>query len=232
MSHAVPTAFGKLATMTDSAASQLRILLVDDHAVVRAGLRRLLEAAPDIEVCGEAGTGREAVELADLKRPDVIVLDIGLPDADGLDLVEDLRAKGRGSRILVLSMHDDPDRVERSFAAGADGYLVKDAAEGELIAAIETIRRGERYLYPALGAAMLRAATAPPSDPLTDREREIVRLLALGHTNTEIAGMVHLSVRTIETHRAHSMAKLRLGSRAELVAWALERGLLDEHRRH
>lgn len=208
----------------------IRILLVDDHAVVRAGLRRLLESHEGMEVCGEAGTGRDAVDMADLKRPEIVVLDIGLPDGDGLDMIEAIRAKGRGSRVLVLSMHDEPERVERSFAAGADGYLVKDAAEGELVAAIEAIHGGERYLYPPLGAAMIRAAAAPPRDDLTDREREIVTLLALGHTNAEIAGRVHLSVRTIETHRAHAMAKLRCSTRAELVAWALEHDLLDAHR--
>jgi DNA-binding NarL/FixJ family response regulator len=205
-----------------------RIVLVDDHAVVRAGLRQLLVAEPGFEVVAEAGTGREAVELVEVKRPDVVVLDIGLPDADGLELIELLRAKGRGSRILLLSMHDEPSRVERAFQHGADGYLVKDAAEGELVAAIESLRRGERYLYPPLGAALVAAAGAPASDPLSDREREIVRLLAFGHTNSEIAASVHLSVRTVETHRAHAMSKLRLSSRSELVRWALDRGLLED----
>jgi DNA-binding NarL/FixJ family response regulator len=216
--------------MSEHATQPTRILLVDDHAVVRAGLHRLLDDAPDIEVCGEAGTGKDALEQADIKRPDIIVLDLGLPDADGLELVEPLRAKGRGSRILVLSMHDEPERVEKAFAAGADGYLVKDAAESELLAAIESLLRDERYLYPPLGAAMIKAASAPPRDPLTDREREVVRLLALGNTNAEIASQIFLSIRTVESHRAHAMAKLRLTSRAELVAWALERGLLDELR--
>lgn len=213
----------------DSVATATRVLLVDDHAVVRAGLRRLLEDTDGVEVVGEAGTAKDAIELVEIKRPDIVVLDIGLPDADGLDIVDTLRAKGRGSRVLVLSMHDDPDRVERSFSAGADGYLVKEAAEGELVAALESLQRGERYLYPPLGAAMIKAAGAPPADPLSDREREIVRLLALGHTNAEIASQVHLSVRTVETHRAHSMAKLRLSNRAELVRWAIGRGLLTDH---
>ncbi|MCW2928728.1 MAG: NarL family two-component response regulator [Thermoleophilia bacterium] len=203
-----------------------RVVLVDDHALVRAGLHRLLDDA-GIEVVGEAGTGKAALEIVEIKRPSVVVLDIELPDVDGIEIVEAVQRAGRGSKVLVLSMHDTTDHVERAFAHGADGYLVKDAAEGELVAAIEAIQAGERYLYPPLGAAMIRAAVAPPADPLTDREREIVRLLALGHTNTEIAGLVHLSVRTIETHRAHAMAKLRLGSRAELVRWALDRGLLE-----
>jgi DNA-binding NarL/FixJ family response regulator len=214
----------------DSQQQTVRIVLVDDHSVVRAGLRMLLEAHDGYDVLGEAGTGRDGLEMVEVKRPDVVVLDLGLPDVDGLELVDAMRTKGRDTRVLVLSMQDEPTRVEQAFAAGADGYLVKEAAESELIAAIDELMRGERYLYPPLGAAMVRAATAPPSDPLTDREREIVRLLALGHTNAEIAGMVHLSVRTIETHRAHAMAKLRLSSRAELVRWALEHGLLDEAR--
>lgn len=207
-----------------------RIVLVDDHSVVRAGIRLILDAHDGYEVLGEAGTCRDGLEMVEIKRPDVVVLDVGLPDGSGLELVEQMRKKGRGTRVLVLSMHDEPARVEQAFAAGAHGYLVKEAAEGELIAAIEDLMRGERYLYPPLGAAMVRAASAPPTDPLSDREREIVRLLALGHTNTEIAGLVHLSVRTIETHRAHAVAKLRLESRAELVRWALENGLLDEAR--
>lgn len=215
--------------MSDGTPPAVRIVLVDDHAVVRAGLRRLLDDDARFEVCGEAGTGADAIDEVDLRRPDVVVLDLGLPDVDGLDLVEALRAKGRGSKILVLSMHDEPERVEHAFAAGADGYLVKDAAEGELTAAIEALMQGDRYLYPPLGAAMIKAATAPPADPLTDREREIVRLLALGHTNTDVAQLVHLSVRTVETHRAHALAKLRISSRADLVAWALERGLLGSN---
>lgn len=218
--------------MSETEQTTLRIVLVDDHAVVRAGLRRLLDATDHVEVCGEAGTAKDALEVVEIKRPDIVVLDLGLPDADGLELIDALKSKGRGSKVLVLSMHDDTERVERAFASGADGYLVKEAAEDELIAALGSLEQGERYLYPPLGAALVRAATAPPKDPLTDREREIVRLLALGHTNSEIAQQVFLSIRTVETHRAHAMSKLRLSSRAELVAWALERGLLDEHRSH
>jgi two-component system, NarL family, response regulator NreC len=214
----------------EDAQKPIRIVLVDDHSVVRAGLRMLLQAHDGFEVLGEAGTGREGLELVEIKRPDVVVLDLGLPDVDGLELVDQMQHKGRGTRVLVLSMQDDPARVEQAFSAGADGYLVKEAAEGELVAAIEQLMAGERYLYPPLGAAMVRAATAPPSDPLTEREREIVRLLALGHTNAEIAKLVHLSVRTIETHRSHAMTKLRVSSRAEMVRWALEHGLLDEAR--
>lgn len=209
---------------------QVTVVLVDDHAIVRSGIRRMLDEAPGIRVVGEAGTGRDAIERVDISRPTVIVLDIELPDADGIDLIGELLAKGRGSRVLVLSMHDEPSYVERAFAAGAEGYLVKDALEGELVAAIEQLARGQRYLYPALGAAMAHAAVAPPADPLTDRERDIVRLLALGHTNVEVGTLLHLSVRTVETHRAHALAKLRLDGRAALVRWALERGLLDEHR--
>lgn len=216
--------------MSDEVSESIRILLVDDHAVVRAGIRRLLEDTPRFTICGEVGTAREAVHLADVKRPDIILLDIGLPDGDGVGSISALKAAaGDGSHVLMLSMHDDPQRVERAFAAGADGYLLKDAAESELVAAIDALIRGERYLYPPLGAAMIKAAGQQPDDPLTDREREIVKLLALGHTNAEIAGILFLSMRTIESHRAHALAKLRLTSRADLVAWALKQGLLEHH---
>ncbi|MEO6866841.1 MAG: response regulator transcription factor [Gaiellales bacterium] len=207
----------------------VKVVLVDDHAVVRAGLRMLIEQQAGLHVVGEAGTGAEALEIVEIKRPDVVVLDVELPDADGLELLPQLQHKTRNTaRFLILSMHDDPDRVQRAFAAGASGYLIKDAAEGELITAIETIQDGEQYLYPPLGASLMRAASQGPKDPLTDRERDIARLLALGHTNQEAATQLYLSVRTIETHRAHVMGKLRLQSRAELTRWALANGLLDD----
>jgi DNA-binding NarL/FixJ family response regulator len=206
----------------------IRILVVDDHGVVRVGVRRLVTDIPGCEVCGEAGTAHDAIEQAKFTRPDMIVLDIGLPDGDGLDVIRTLRAQVARARILVLTMYDEPTLVGRALTAGADGYLVKYAAEGELVAAIGALRRGERYVYPPLGAAMIQAASSKPDVPLNEREREIVRLLALGHTNAEIARRVHLSTRTVETHRAHALATLRLSTRADLVRWALERGMLDD----
>lgn len=135
-------------------------------------------------------------------------------------------AKSTGTRVLILSMHDEASWVQEAFAAGAHGYLLKDAAETDLIEAIRTISSGETYVQPSLGARLAKAALAGPSDPLSDREREIARLLALGHTNHDIASQLYLSVRTVETHRSHIMTKLRLDSRAELVRWALDSGII------
>lgn len=213
---------------TSPADTDQTIVLVDDHAVVRAGLRRLLEDAEGVTVVGEAGNGRDALEVVEVKRPSVVLLDLDLPDTSGIDLLPEIQRVSRGaSQTLILSMHDEAKYVERAFAAGADGYLLKDAAESELVAALATLRAGERYVFPPLGAMLARAAMAGPSDPLTERERDITRLLALGHTNQEIASQLYLSVRTIETHRAHIMSKLSLNSRADLTKWALKNDLLD-----
>lgn len=206
-------------------------MLVDDHAVVRSGLRRILGEIAGVTVVGEAGTGREALEIVEVKRPSVVLLDLDLPDCAGIDLLPDLLRVARGAAsILVLSMHDEISYVERAFEAGAAGYLLKGAAETELVAALGELASGGRYVYPPLGAALAAAALAPPSDPLTDREREIARLIALGHTNHEISQRLYLSVRTIETHRSHIMAKLSLKTRADLTRWALTSGLLDDER--
>lgn len=212
-----------------NAPSHTRIVIVDDHAVVRAGLARLLEDREGIDVVGEAGDARSGLERIEVTRPDVAVLDIELPDGSGLDLVPDIMRRSAGTRVLILSMHDEPQFVEAAFAAGVHGYLLKDAADSELVAAIETLQAGERYVYPPLGARLAQAALDRANDPLTGREREIARLLALGHTNQEVASQLYLSVRTVETHRSHLMGKLRLSSRAELVRWALDEGLLDQH---
>jgi DNA-binding NarL/FixJ family response regulator len=204
------------------------VVLIDDHAVVRAGLRRVLEELPGYEVTGEAGTLRDGLEKVEVKRPTLVIMDIGLPDGSGIDSLPQLLAKGHGCRVLILSMHDEPSYVEQAFAAGAHGYLLKDAAETELASAIATIVAGERYVYPPLGAKLAQAALDRANDPLTPRERDIARLLALGHTNQEVASQLFLSVRTVETHRSHLMGKLRLDSRADLVRWALKEGLLDD----
>lgn len=204
----------------------LRVVLVDDHAIVRAGLATLLELADGIEVVAQAGTVALALEKVEVTRPDVVVLDITLGDEDALEALPELLRLGRDPRVLILSMHDDVAHVQGAFAAGAHGYLIKDAASDELELAIRALGRGERYVHPVLGARLAQAAIAPPTDDLTDRERDVVRLLALGHTNGDVAGQLFLSVRTVETHRAHAMGKLRLASRAELVRWALDHDLL------
>jgi two-component system, NarL family, response regulator NreC len=209
----------------------IRVLIVDDHAVVRAGLRLRLDAEEDIEAVGEAGSGREAIFEARSLKPDVILLDLVMPDQNGLEVLPTLLLEGPESRVLILSMEDDPEYVRQAFSAGASGYVLKEAADTEVVAAIREVAGGGRYVNPELGARLVtadtEAARRADEDPLSDREREVLRLLALGHTNQEIAKQLFISVRTAETHRAHIMQKLRLSSRAELVRYALAQGLLE-----
>jgi two-component system response regulator NreC len=209
----------------------IRVLVVDDHAVVRAGLRLRLDAEEDIEAVGEAGSGREAVLEARAVKPDVILLDLVMPDGTGLEVLPTLLHEGPESKVLILSMQDDPEYVRQAFSAGASGYVLKEAADTEVVAAIREVAGGGRYVNPALGARLVTAETEAArradADPLSDREHEVLRLLALGHTNQEIAKQLFISVRTAETHRAHIMRKLGLASRAELVRYALGQGLLE-----
>jgi two-component system response regulator NreC len=210
----------------------VRVLIVDDHAVVRAGLRLLLEAEEDIEPVGEAGSAREAIFQARALKPDVILLDVVMPEQSGLDALPTLLHEEPETKVLILSMQDDPQYVRQAFAAGASGYVLKEAADTEVVAAVREVAKGGRYVNPELGARLVAAETEATKraeeDPLSDREREVLRLLALGHTNQEIAKTLYISVRTAETHRAHIMQKLRLTSRAELVRHALAQGLLEE----
>jgi DNA-binding NarL/FixJ family response regulator len=210
----------------------VRILIVDDHAVVRTGLRLLLDAEDDLETVAEAGNARDAVFEARKHKPDVILMDVVLPDRTGIEATPDVLKEAPKARVLVLSMEDDPSYVREAFAAGASGYVLKEAADNELVTALRQVAAGERYVHPALGARMAAAeadaAARADADPLSEREREVLRLLALGHTNQEIAKMLFISVRSAETHRAHIMQKLRLTTRAELVRYALANGLLDD----
>ncbi|HZR95754.1 MAG TPA: response regulator transcription factor [Gaiellaceae bacterium] len=210
----------------------ISVVIVDDHALVRSGLRMLLEAEDDIAVEDEGGTADEAVRLARLHKPDVVLLDVTMPGRSGLDAVPEVLEAAPKAKVLVLSMQDDPSYVRQAFAVGATGYLLKEAADAELVAAVREVAGGGRYVHPTLGArlaaAEAEAEARAAADPLSDREREVLRLLALGHTNQEIAKMLYISVRTAETHRAHIMQKLRLATRAELVHYALENGLLEE----
>ncbi len=209
----------------------IRVLIVDDHALVRTGLRLLLEREEDMEVVGEAGDGDAGVRAARLEKPDVTLLDVVMPGRTGLEVCAEVAGASRG-KVLVLSMQDDPSYVREAFAAGASGYMLKEAADIELVQAVREVAAGARYVHPTLGArlaqAEVEAARRAENDPLSDREREVLRLLALGHTNQEIAKRLFISVRTAETHRAHIMQKLGLGTRAELVRYALAHGLLDE----
>ena len=211
---------------------KIRVLIVDDHAVLRSGLHLLLDAQSDIEVVGEAGDVKEAVFETRDKQPDVVLMDVVMPGQTGIEGVPLVLKEAPEAKVLVLSMQDDPRYVHEAFAAGAAGYILKEAVDAEVVGAIQRVAAGDHYVHPALGARLVaadaEAKAREEADPLSDREREVMRLLALGHTNQEIAKMLYISVRTAETHRAHIMQKLRLQTRAELVRYALEQGLLEE----
>lgn len=210
----------------------IKVVLVDDHAVVRSGLRLLLEAHEDIEVIGEAGNAKDAIFRARALKPDVMLLDVVMPGDSGIDVLPKLLKESPETKVLVLSMQDDPSYVREAFAAGASGYVLKEAADEEVVSAVREIANGGHYVHPTLGARMVAAEAqeraAAEADPLSEREREVLRLLALGHTNQEIAQKLYISVRTAESHRAHVMQKLRLSSRAELVRYALAQDLLTD----
>lgn len=206
-----------------------RVLICDDHALVRSGLRLLLDAEADIEVVEEAGSAAEVVRMARLEKPDLVLLDLVMPGIGGLEAMPKIRVAAPEAKILILSMEDDVSYAREAFAAGAGGYLLKDVADADLVTAVREVAAGRRYLHPALGAKFAAGddtAAAKDTNPLSDREREVLRLLALGNTNTEIAKMLYISARTAETHRAHIMQKLHLATRAELVRYAITTGAL------
>ena len=209
----------------------IRVVIVDDHAILRSGLRRVLEAEPDIEVVGEAESADRAVFEAISGQPDIILMDVMMPGKTGIEGMPAVLTAVPEAKVLVLSMQDDPHYVREAFAAGAAGYVLKEAADSEVVGAVRAVAAGERYVHPALGARLVAAEAEErrraEEDPLSEREREVLRLLALGHTNQEIAKSLYISVRTAETHRAHIMQKLRLKSRAELVRYALDNGLIE-----
>jgi two-component system, NarL family, response regulator NreC len=208
----------------------IQVMLMDDHNVVREGLRALLERQTDIRVVAEAGTVAEA-EAAEAE-PDVVVADLVLPDERGAEVVRRLRERFPRSAILVLTMVDNPTDVQMCLAAGAKGYLMKEAAGAELTDAVRAVAQGREYLQPALGAVLARWREAPgkigakATADLGEREREVLRLIALGHTNAEIARLLFLSVRTVENHRASLMRKLGVRTRADLVRHATQSGLV------
>jgi two-component system response regulator NreC len=210
--------------------SRIAVLLMDDHVVVREGLRVLLERQDGIEVLGEAGSVAEAIALD--VRPDVVVADLVLPDERGAEVVRRLKERHREAAILVLTMVDNPTDVQMCLAAGASGYLLKETASTELVDAVRRVAAGADYLQPSLGAALAKWQETPGRlraraiDDLSEREREVLRLIALGHTNAEIASMLYVSVRTVENHRASVMRKLGLRTRAELVRQATDAGFV------
>ena len=209
----------------------IRVLVVDDHAVVRTGLRRVLDAEPDIETVGEAPNAERAVFEALESKPDVVLMDVVMPGNSGIEGLPALLQALPEVKVLMLSMQDDPHYVREAFEAGASGYVLKEAADTDVVDAVRAVAAGESYVHPALGARLIAAESEErkraESDPLSEREREVLRLLALGHTNQEIAALLYISVRTAETHRAHIMQKLGLSSRAELVRYALDHGLIE-----
>ena len=204
----------------------IRILLVDDHEVLRAGLRSRLETEPDIHVAGEAGRAEQAVVKARALQPDLVLLDLLMPGGSGYEAIPEIKRVSPGSRVVVLSSQASPSSVRRALGAGASGYVPKRASAEELATAIRRVFAGEGYLDPDLGTKLVVADEVPALEPLSDRERDVLQLLALGYTNQEIGRKLFISVRTVDSHRAHIMRKLRLETRAELVLFSLANGLI------
>lgn len=215
--------------MSGPAADSITIVLADDHAIVRSSLRALLEAHPNLEVVAEAAAVDEAVRKALAYKPAVLVLDLGMPGGSALEAIPQIHQASEATAVVVLTMEDDPRFAQAAMRAGALAYVLKEAAETELIEAVHAAARGQAYLDPQLGARLAAAPPTPstPPDGLSEREVEVLRLVALGHTNAEISTRLYLSVRTVESHRAHIQRKAGASTRAELVAYAREHGLLE-----
>jgi two-component system response regulator NreC len=214
---------------TDAGPGQLTVVLADDHTVVRQGLRFLLENEDGLHVVAEAGTVPDAEEMTRTHRPSVLILDLNMPGGSGLEAIPRLRQDAPDTAIVVLTMQDDPAFARQALQAGARAFVLKEAADEELLEAIRLAANGDTYLNPRVGAAMATAPTQSPVPPdhLSEREAEVLRLIALGHTNAEIADQLFLSTRTVETHRAHIQQKLGRTSRAELVRYALEHHMVE-----
>jgi DNA-binding NarL/FixJ family response regulator len=204
----------------------IRILLVDDHGLIRSALRSRLDREDDLTTVGEAETAPQAIRKARTLQPDVVLLDLMLPRRSGSDAIQELLEEAPSTRILVVSSLAQPTSVRRALTAGAHGYVPKRASDTELIEAIHRVAAGERYVDPDLGAQLVIADAVPALEPVSDRERDVLSLLALGYTNQEIGKKLYISIRTVDTHRAHIMRKLDLATRAELVLFALAHGLI------
>lgn len=210
----------------------LRVLIADDHGVLRAGLRALLKTEEDLQVVDEAADGETALRLASRLRPDIVLLDLSMPGPGGIEVTRKLKEMLPATRVLILTVHEDETLLREALKAGASGYIIKRAVESELINAIQAVSRGEIYVHPAMTRWLLQEpepAAPKRRDPatLTPREIEVLRLIVQGHTNSQIAEVLTLSVRTIESHRANLMGKLGLQSRVELVRYAVKNKLLD-----
>ncbi|MGA3042913.1 MAG: response regulator transcription factor [Bryobacteraceae bacterium] len=209
---------------------KIHILLADDHAVVRQGFKMILAAQPDMEIVGEAGNGREALDLAGQLQPDVIVMDVAMPELNGIEATRRVADVSPRSRVLALSMHKDSVYVREILRAGARGYLLKDSIASDLLAAVRAIARGEGYLSPGVSDAVLndyRRQVTDPIDMLSSREREVLQMIAEGKTNKEIATVLNLSVYTVDAHRGRIMEKLNVHSVTDLVRFAVRCGLVD-----
>ena len=211
-----------------------RVLLADDHAVLRSGLRLLLTSQNEFEVIGEASSGTETLTLAEQLQPDLILLDLSMPALGGLDVLPVLRKLVRSARILILTMHDDPQYLRQALKHGASGYVLKKAADAELLSAMRSVLRGEVYVHPSMTRILLEdmlpeSQSTNEEDAwrsLSEREQEVLKMVALGHTSAEIASQLNLSAKTVETYRTRGMEKLGLRTRAALVRFALQKGLI------
>jgi two-component system response regulator NreC len=207
----------------------VRILIADDHRVLRTGLRMLLQAQPGIEVVGEASNGEEAITRAVELHPDLVLLDLNMPGCGGACALHQIRERCPQTKVLVLTMHDDVTYVRAAFKAGAAGYVLKEAADQELLAAIDTVAQGQTYVYPTLAGRVLGLdpiASDADKSVLSPRETEVLKLISLGYTNQEIADQLLMGVRTVETHKTHIMEKLGITTRAQMVRYALQHGLV------
>jgi len=215
--------------------SKIRLLMVDDHEIVRAGLRMLLQTQPDIEIVAEADNGRDAVARARELQPDIVLMDISLPDLDGFEATQQIKRALPKTAVLALTMHESDEYFFKMLQAGASGYVPKKAAPTDLVTAIRTVYEGGVFLYPALAKSLVRdyigrateGSERAALDGLTEREQEVLKLIADGLTNQEIADKLTISVKTVERHRANIMGKLNLHSRTELVKYAIRKGMID-----
>jgi|SRR5947209_5335242 len=214
-------------TMAEDVAP-IRVVIADDHSVVRRGLRQLLDAEEGLEVVAEAADLDGTRRYVHGHHPDVLVLDLNMPGGSSLEMIPQLRAESPETQIVVLTMQDEPAYAREALAGGVLGYVLKDAADAELVEAVRRAAAGDSYLNPRLGARLAAQPAPGPPGGLSEREVEVLRMIALGHTNADVAKALYLSVRTVETHRAHIQQKLRVASRAELVQYALEHGLLEQ----
>jgi two-component system response regulator NreC len=210
-----------------AAHAKISIVLADDHAVVRSGLQMLLDAEDDFEVAAVAGDIETALRYVRGHRPKILILDLNMPGGSSLEAIPEVREISPETEVVVLTMQADPAFARQALAAGARAYVLKEAADSELVEAIRRAAAGDTYLNPQLGARLAAEPSEVPPDDLSERELEVLRLIALGHTNAEIAEQLYLSVRTVETHRAHIQQKTRKTTRAELVRYALDHGLVE-----